>query len=634
MSTKTTFKRIALVAVAALGLGMLSVAPSSAAPRAAYTSMYDTTNGVAIVGAQATVTFTLETSTTNTFSWSGVGTVNYAQAATGVAGDGYGVGTATFPLYSSGTRGANDTNISGGSASGTRYYAAPASGTTVVVTNSAAGGTVTFGLSSTTAGAQTITLNHVDSSGVPGTAVSKSVTWAAGSYTPNAGYSSSYIGSSAATTAFSVAATANSTIYASKTVGSQAALISTTLKSDVNAALNNQSITYAITSGPGTLTAVTDGSLITTSSTVAGRSVTDLDLSGNTASVGVVSDGTAGTTVITVTSGTTTIATHTMYFVGTVATYTPSVLKNTLRVGSNVGATYTVGSSDYVVRVKAVDSNGNRVVDGSTVYASSSNPLVAAIATSATTTSGYAYFDVTGVIAGEGVKFTFRDASTAALSTVTAESTAVNVTSSSIASLAMKFDKTSYEPGEKMTLTITALNSAGKPVADYGTAATGDNLYTGVFLAAGTSNVALNGFSMGTSLETYDGVAEYTMYAPLIAGTVTVTSGTMVWSTTAAQYGSKLTATAAVASTAANPTLDAAQAANDAAAEATDAANAATDAANAAAEAADAATAAAQDAADAVAALSAQVATLISGLKAQLTALTNLVIKIQKKVKA
>jgi len=77
-----------------------------------------------------------------------------------------------------------------------------------------------------------------------------------------------------------------------------------------------------------------------------------------------------------------------------------------------------------------------------------------------------------------------------------------------------------------------------------------------------------------------------------------------------------------------------AQAAADAAAEATDAANAATDAANAAAEAADAATAAAQDAADAVAALSAQVASLISGLKSQLTALTNLVIKIQKKVKA
>jgi hypothetical protein len=93
-------------------------------------------------------------------------------------------------------------------------------------------------------------------------------------------------------------------------------------------------------------------------------------------------------------------------------------------------------------------------------------------------------------------------------------------------------------------------------------------------------------------------------------------------------------ASATVAMASGNAAVDTAQAASDAAAEATDAANAATDAANAAAEAADAATAAAQDAADAVAALSAQVASLISGLKSQLTALTNLVIKIQKKVKA
>ena len=72
----------------------------------------------------------------------------------------------------------------------------------------------------------------------------------------------------------------------------------------------------------------------------------------------------------------------------------------------------------------------------------------------------------------------------------------------------------------------------------------------------------------------------------------------------------------------------------DAANEATDAANAATDAANAAAEAADAATAAAQDAQAAVAALATSVASLIAGIKAQITTLTNLVVKIQKKVKA
>jgi trimeric autotransporter adhesin len=79
---------------------------------------------------------------------------------------------------------------------------------------------------------------------------------------------------------------------------------------------------------------------------------------------------------------------------------------------------------------------------------------------------------------------------------------------------------------------------------------------------------------------------------------------------------------------------ESAQTAADAAAEATDAANAATDAANAAAEAADAATAAAQDAADAVAALATSVEAMVRDLKRQITALTNLVIKIQRKVRA
>jgi hypothetical protein len=88
------------------------------------------------------------------------------------------------------------------------------------------------------------------------------------------------------------------------------------------------------------------------------------------------------------------------------------------------------------------------------------------------------------------------------------------------------------------------------------------------------------------------------------------------------------------ASVTVEPVTTAAEAAADAAAEATDAANAATDAANAAAEAADAATAAAQDAADAVAALATSVEAMVSALKKQITSLTNLVIKIQKKVKA
>jgi len=135
--------------------------------------------------------------------------------------------------------------------------------------------------------------------------------------------------------------------------------------------------------------------------------------------------------------------------------------------------------------------------------------------------------------------------------------------------------------------------------------------------------------SNGTVSFDVNGAATVTASIPTSVSTKTYnlagygdSTGTVV--TTGAPAG---VASASVVTAGNTVTASAAQTAADAAAEATDAANAA-------AEAADAATAAAQDAADAVAALSAQVATLISGLKAQLTALTNLVIKIQKKVKA
>ena len=142
---------------------------------------------------------------------------------------------------------------------------------------------------------------------------------------------------------------------------------------------------------------------------------------------------------------------------------------------------------------------------------------------------------------------------------------------------------------------------------------------------AGTVTVALSTTSYGqsTSVASYVGLTAVTASA---AGTVSADQTGLG----AALAPAGVNSVAVVVEAAVN----AAETAADAAAEATDAANAATDAANAAAEAADAATAAAQDAADAVAALSTQVATYISNLRKQITALTNLVIKIQKKVNA
>ena len=57
MSTKTTFKRIALVAVAALGLGVLSVAPSQATVFGE-TLTIDSATDTATVGDTATAVLT------------------------------------------------------------------------------------------------------------------------------------------------------------------------------------------------------------------------------------------------------------------------------------------------------------------------------------------------------------------------------------------------------------------------------------------------------------------------------------------------------------------------------------------------------------------------------------------------
>jgi len=154
-----------------------------------------------------------------------------------------------------------------------------------------------------------------------------------------------------------------------------------------------------------------------------------------------------------------------------------------------------------------------------------------------------------------------------------------------------------------------------------------------VSLSVNATGGYFQGIAMSSTVST--NAAGEIVVAYVGSGTVTATGAE-----THMFYGAALVSTTAAAGfpagvSTASVTIDggvtSSDVAADAAAEATDAANAATDAANAAAEAADAATAAAQDAADAVAA---QVAALISGLKAQLTALTNLVIKIQKKVKA
>jgi flagellin-like hook-associated protein FlgL len=181
----------------------------------------------------------------------------------------------------------------------------------------------------------------------------------------------------------------------------------------------------------------------------------------------------------------------------------------------------------------------------------------------------------------------------------------------------MTTNKATYEPGERMIITYKALDASGNKVYD--------GVATGTPNASKSVQGLAGGEFVNGELIYGDGASTEFQYAPTVSGpfTLTLVTGTAT--------GATISGTATVGDDAATT---AAAAAGDAAAEATDAANAATDAANAAAEAADAATAAAQDAADAVAALSTSVSAMVDALRKQITSLTNLVIKIQKKVRA
>jgi hypothetical protein len=363
---------------------------------------------------------------------------------------------------------------------------------------------------------------------------------------------------------------------------------------------------------------VTGAGLVSFDNATYGKSVT-YAATGGPYTISVRGDGTAGPSSIAVTTKAGASFTKTLNFYSKAAkTITASVAYPVLGLGANLGA----------VSVSAVDSNGSTWTGAAYIVASAAaDALVGGSATTPVACAAWNSTDgilcpVTTLINGTA-KFKVIDASTVAAATATSNEVTVTVSNAPAATVKLSFDKATYAPFEKATIYVTPLSAAGTAVAAQSAAAlltTAGITSTYAFSAGSDTTTAAGGIT--TSALT--GVKKYTVYMPA-SGTVTIsaTGGTAL--PLAGQVA--ISATASVV----NSSVDAA---TDAANEATDAANAATDAALAAADAADAATAAAQDASDAVAALSATVATLVASLKAQITSLTNLVIKIQKKVKA
>jgi len=652
MSTKTTFKRVALVTVAALSFGVLTSAPS----QAAWTS-----NATAVKMTATTVTTTPRVGETVTIlvNHSGFFSATNSGAETGA----YQVITTNWtgvPLTSTTTakpviRGVDGADNTFGQLSS---YRIPSGGyikdevtdasnqtdqQAVIFGDDKAGvynvyTTITF--IPDVAGTWVVNVQDPDRASYYNQDIS--ITVAGGVYSSSS--VTVYTGETA--TPGDVTSTTTDVynvdgIAAVSTASSAAAATFKVTQKDangVNLSVGTAAITISTTVG-SVGTAATGGTSSYAAVAKSATAATQNQL------LYVFPDGRSGKAVVTIAVNGVTVGTYNVTFYSTtiaslaMTASKPAIASN---VGSATGggATATDDTNDYARSSRqfilvAKDSSGNDIVGGLSATNVTVSTSDASVATAAIGSyeALYGGWKITGTPVGSGTAtITVSDKSTGLIKATGT----ITVASTTIASIVLATDATDYKPGDKVSVTLTAKDAKGNPIAD--------GVYYNLLAGAVSATSMINAYpfdkvaeSAANAADGYDagdvsftgGVAKASFYAPASSFKLMVDLTASARLAYAIQYTS-LSASATVT----NESTVAANAATDAAAEATDAANAATDAANAAAEAADAATAAAQDAADAVAALSAQVTTMINALKAQLTSLTNLIIKIQKKVKA
>ena len=298
-------------------------------------------------------------------------------------------------------------------------------------------------------------------------------------------------------------------------------------------------------------------------------------------------NGTAGVSTIKITSLVTS-ATYTKsitYYAKAAKTITASAYNPVLAIGDNTTA----------VAATAVDASGvNWAGQAYIVASAAADALIGGSATTPVACSYSAadlthFCPVSTLLAGTA-KFKVIDASTVALATATSNEVTVTVSSASANTVKLAFNKASYAPYEKAIITVTVLDAAGKTlqgqtfanllaaggITSSSAFSSGSDTVTAVSIETAKANSA--------TAPTTAGAKTYTVYMPA-TGTVTIT----------ATGGTSLLAAGRVAVTASATISDSGAAA--------------------------------------LAAVNA-LATTVASLKTLITTLTNLVLKIQKKVKA
>jgi hypothetical protein len=620
MSTKTNFKRIALVAVAALGLGLLSSVPAKAVGNLSVTvtngsftaAKADSTNAATIA-----VSATLE-NTTDTITVSVVANGTLGDSVTSTTTDRIArviyldtstaartlVGTVDTSVATAETNTANirnPTNITNSKLDSMTVRAqgvatATQSARSYTISAATVGNVgATFGVqvdsvaSTIIAGTYSFTVfvkQYTQGVAVPVTTTyTVSLVAAAAadvSNTATSTYGFAFLKSTTTSIGTGTSTTTDEAISALATTGTTRAYLYVGVRNAANgAATADESLTATVT-GSG-LVCLQDGSSC-------GKSLGPISSTAGDYEFELRGDGTGGTSSVKVT-GSVTGASYTKslsYYAAAAKTLTASVLTPVLAIGSN----------DSAVAVTAVDAAGANWGGTAYIYASAAADATA-VGGSATTpvacvfraTNNTHYCPISATTAGTG-KFKVIDASTVALATATSNEVTVTSKLAIPASVKISFNKATYAPGEVGLILITPLDAAG--------AALPASTISNVFTSGGiTSDVGLlyNGSAVS-------GLDDTTATVAATSGTTRV-AGSEALVFTAPVSGGKITLTA----TGGTGLPLAGQVAITASATVTD------------------------NGAAALAAVTA-LATTVASLRTLITTLTNLVLKIQKKVKA
>ena len=525
-----SLKKVAVVAVASLGFGLLSVVPAQAANtvlkcdiadgRLTGTATFTTgaaCNGVA--GPANSVVLSIDAAA-----------VDNQRLTIAGAGATFGVITDAGAVATNGLSATLDGD------DGSIVVSTPSVGTITVSLFTLASGTIYEADATDTV---TITVKATASSGVVSTTYSKV------QLTND---------TDAADNSLDLGVTADDTVAVDGlTSGQLRGLIGVSVKDALEAFVTSDiTVKAEVISGPGVVSVGLDAAAVTyagggrTDSAAAGDeddgALADGDEQEGVAYVGIFSDGTAGVSSIKITAGTTVLATKTVTFYGNVA----KVVATQAMFVADASGTNDLGTDGSAtaaaVYVKLTDSNGNPAVAAVTATPADTTVIAAGTCTAVTGVPGTygCDFDPAANTSGKSTTVVLS-AVGAASAVIKSDAVTFTLGGTTPSTVALSFDKATYTSGAPVVLTITAKDSSGNPVAD----GTKDNLTATAGLA----------FNYATGLSTLEevlddlvflkGVATIKTFAPLSGGSISV-SGTLGAGVAAAAQGSAISATAAV----------------------------------------------------------------------------------------